>query len=69
MITGKLLDFPISHLRNGKVLIRVSNFNKYRRVRILENGDGWIQTADEWEPVTFYMEDILYRLDLQGKLP
>lgn len=69
MITGKLLDFPISHMRKGNLLLQVDRFNKFRYVRILENGDGWLQTGEEWEPVTFYMEDILYRLDLQGKLP
>lgn len=69
MITGKLLDFPISHIRQGNLILHVTKLNKFRQVRILENGDGWIHMENEWQPVTFYMEDILYRLDLQGKLP
>ena len=40
--------------------------------RILDNlhddGSGWINVLGEPEAVTFYIEDILYRLDLQGEL-
>lgn len=33
-----------------------------------DDGSGWVERYDELVPVTFYIEDILYRLDLQGKL-
>lgn len=36
--------------------------------RILDDGTGWVLYVNEWIPATFYLEDILYRLDLQGKL-
>lgn len=35
---------------------------------ILDDGTGWIDMGYGLEPATFYIEDILYRLDLQGKL-
>lgn len=33
-----------------------------------DDGSGWAEIRAEIKPVTFYVEDILYRLDLQGKL-
>ena len=43
---------------------------EYENHSILANGTGWIDTYDTGgrKPVTFYYEDILYRLDLQGEL-
>lgn len=35
---------------------------------LLNDGTGWIDFGYGTEPATFYVEDILYRLDLQGKL-
>lgn len=35
---------------------------------LLIDGTGWIDIGYGTEPATFYVEDILYRLDLQGKL-
>ena len=34
----------------------------------LDDGTGWMDFGYGLEPVTYYVEDILYRLDLQGKL-
>ena len=34
----------------------------------LDDGTGWMDFGYGMEPVTYYVEDILYRLDLQGKL-
>ena len=33
-----------------------------------DDGSGWAEVHGELVPVTFYIEDILYRLDLQDKL-
>lgn len=33
-----------------------------------DDGSGWVEIYGELKPVTFYVEDILYRLDLQDKL-
>ena len=33
------------------------------------DGTGWYMSYNETVPVVTYVEDILYRLDLQGKLP
>lgn len=45
----------------------------YRRTeephRILPNGTGWVLYRGLEHPATFYIDDILYRLDLQGELP
>ena len=42
----------------------------YKSHQILANGTGWVVTHNDNEqvPVTFFYEDILYRLDLQGEL-
>lgn len=34
----------------------------------LDDGTGWMDFGYGMEPATYYVEDILYRLDLQGKL-
>lgn len=36
--------------------------------KAMNDGTGWVNMGYGEEPVTFYVEDILYRLDLQGKL-
>lgn len=41
---------------------------KADKFSLLPNGTGWVELAGENLPVTFYYEDILYRLDLQGEL-
>lgn len=74
MIESKLGDYPISHYMvhitdQGDRLVRVRPGAKDTPIRILDSGDGWVLIRGNWVPVTFYMEDILYRLDLQGKLP
>lgn len=42
-------------------------------INIMPNGTGWISGIKHGEldpiPVTFYLEDILYRLDLQDEVP
>lgn len=42
-------------------------------INIMPSGTGWVSGTRHGEldpiPVTFYLEDILYRLDLQGELP
>ena len=35
---------------------------------LLDDGTGWVNLGYGTEPASFYVEDILYRLDLQGKL-
>ena len=42
----------------------------YESYQILANGTGWVVMYNDNEqvPVTFFYEDILYRLDLQGEL-
>lgn len=50
---------PASYLDNGRYSFRV-----------LDDGTGWIHvqgSSDDPIPATFYFDDILYRLDLQGK--
>ena len=41
---------------------------KKDKFSLLPNGTGWVELAGDNIPVTFYYEDILYRLDLQGEL-
>lgn len=43
---------------------------EYEKHSILANGTGWVDifSTNDRKPVTFYYEDILYRLDLQGEL-
>ena len=62
-------DLRISHVRVGDILTSVGAMAKTRRIRILDNGHGWLLSDDgEHTPAIFYLEDVLYRLDLQGKL-
>ena len=35
---------------------------------LLDDGSGWLDTDRGIEPASFYIEDILYRLDLQDKV-
>lgn len=37
------------------------------KTNILDDGSGWIHSANSSEPVDFYLQDILYRLDLLSK--
>ena len=74
MIESKLSKYPISHcmvhmIDQGDRLVRVRSATRDTPIRILDSGEGWLLIRDNWVPVTFYVEDILYRLDLQGKLP
>ena len=72
MIEGKLEDFPITHFMinkdNGPNIVAVHPRMKSTPVKVMESGEGWVYKGD-WIPVAFFIADILYRLDLQGKLP
>ena len=78
MIEGTLKDFHITHYAihdfSGVRYHTVKPHENDTPIRLLENGDGWIKPDDrldcsDWKPAKFYISDILYRLDLQGKLP
>ena len=47
---------------------RILTFTTEMLENMLDDGTGWIKYFEEMIPVTYYVEDILYRLDLQGKL-
>lgn len=75
MIEGTLKDFHITHyairdLLNLRYYV-VKPGQEDTPVRLLESGDGWLKPDEytEWIPAKFYITDILYRLDLQDKLP
>lgn len=57
----------IWYMASNGILRQLSYIKNYS---ILPNGTGWVDefNANEQSPVTFYYEDILYRLDLQGEL-
>ena len=55
-------DHPLHYMTSDGV-IRTIGRNK-NNIRVLANGTGWIDET----PVTFYYEDILYRLDLRDQL-
>lgn len=64
---GVIREHPYIHFVYTKESYYVSAmFPQNADVRILDDGTGWIkmQRDPESYPVTFYMEDILYRLDL-----
>lgn len=74
MKESKLGNYPISyymvHMTDiGSRLVKVKSGEEDTPIRILDSGEGWILIRNNWVPVTFYLDDILYRLDLQGKLP
>lgn len=62
-------ELGIEYFVRRNKLYRVNKDWRHRKIRVMESGDGWICIDTVWEPCTFYIEDILYRLDLQGKLP
>ena len=67
-----LINRAVDPIRKVLITTNQSAFTRSFEPEMLENmlddGTGWIQHGDETVPVTFYVEDILYRLDLQGKL-
>lgn len=67
MQEGILSDFPISHIIIKSRLFFRRSFDEETRIRILPDGTGWVLLSNESYPAVFYMEDILYRLDLQNK--
>lgn len=56
---------PLYYLTMEGSFHEIINKDKFR---LLPNGTGWVEIAGNNIPVTFYYEDILYRLDLQGEL-
>ena len=62
-------DLPITHIKVDNRLINIEHLAPIKRIRLMDNGEGWILNDDgEHTPAIFYLEDVLYRLDLQGKL-
>lgn len=68
MMEGLLGEFPVSHVRIENKIVHASGY-RHCKVIILPKGDGWMYTDRGEVAAQFFMEDILYRLDLQGKLP
>lgn len=58
---------PLWYITQEGILRPIYEYEKYS---ILTNGTGWVDNfnTNDRKPVTFYYEDILYRLDLQGEL-
>ena len=58
---------PLYYLTMEGSFHEIINKDKFR---LLPNGTGWVDnfSTNDRKPVTFYYEDILYRLDLQGEL-
>lgn len=67
-----LVNSAIEPIEKVKCLHDGILYEKYLTQRVLDtlhdDGSGWAEIRAEIKPVTFYVEDILYRLDLQGKL-
>lgn len=53
-------------LYNGTLVAK--SLSQYMVDNLLNDGSGWTTIHGEQVPVTFYIADILYRLDLQGEL-
>lgn len=56
-------EHPLHYMTSDGVIRTVGPVTR-NSIRILANGTGWVNE----HPVTFYYEDILYRLDLRDQL-
>lgn len=67
MITSTLADMGITHITVHGRILNKRHYPTHTPIRILDNGTGWIMRGGQWIEATFYVKDILQRLDLQDK--
>lgn len=69
MITTTTLgELPITHIATHNRILNKRHYPTHTRIRILPDGTGWLLRGGEWVAATFYVKDILQRLELQDKL-
>ncbi|QFR59736.1 hypothetical protein VBApiPXC38_49 [Acinetobacter phage VB_ApiP_XC38] len=67
MIKSTLEAMYIAYIAyNGRILSR-KHYNPQTPIRILEDGTGWILVGGDWIAATFYVKDVLQKLDLKDK--
>lgn len=67
MIKSTLADMFISHIETKGRILGKRHYPSHTPIRILPDGTGWILIGNEWVAATFYVKDVLQKLDLKDK--
>ena len=67
MIKSTIGESYISHVEVKGRILGKRHYPTHNPIRILPDGTGWIMRGGEWVAATFYVKDVLQKLDLNDK--
>lgn len=67
MIKSTVGEMHISHIETKGRILGKRHYPTHTPIRILPDGTGWIMLGGQWLDATFYVKDVLQKLDLKDK--